>query len=187
MRDVLEIPFPPNFDDREWLKFLQACKHDIKATGEKLRVHWLWLQSLSPEPLLTPLALKCLQSGCMYIFGRDKYLRPTFVLDCAAINRCHREDPNTVTVETFSVMLTFMVRYMREVMFLPGHVDQWITIMDMDSASLFKLPRQVVMKVGTICQENLMFILHKSYYTAAGLDTRMFYKAVSWAIDPVTK
>ena len=84
----------------------------------------------------------------MYIFGRDKYLRPTFILDCAAITRCHKEDPNTVTVETFEVMLTFLVRYMREVMFLPGHVDQWISIMDMNSASLFKLPRQVVMKVG---------------------------------------
>ena len=32
-----------------------------------------------------------------------------------------------------------------------------------------------------------MFVLHKSYYTAGGLDTRLFYKAVSWAIDPVTR
>ena len=40
MRDVLKIPSPPRFDDREWLKFLQACKHDIKATGNKLTVHW---------------------------------------------------------------------------------------------------------------------------------------------------
>jgi hypothetical protein len=60
MRDVLKIPSPPRFDDREWLKFLQACKHDIKATGKKLSVHWDWLATLSPEPLLTPLALKCL-------------------------------------------------------------------------------------------------------------------------------
>ena len=59
--------------------------------------------------------------------------------------------------------------------------------MDMNQASLFKLPRDVLMTMGRICQENLMFVLHKSYYCQAGLDTRMFYKAVSWAIDPVTK
>lgn len=88
MREVLKLEGPSNFDDREWLKFLQACKHDIKATGAKLAVHWAWVASLSPEPLLTPLALKCLQAGCIYIFGRDRFYRPTFVIDGGALARC---------------------------------------------------------------------------------------------------
>jgi hypothetical protein len=32
-----------------------------------------------------------------------------------------------------------------------------------------------------------MWILHKSYYVSAGFDTRMFYKAISFVIDPETK
>lgn len=100
----------------------------------------------------------------MYIFGRDKYFRPTFVMDGAAIARCQREDPNTITVETFSVMLTFMIRYVRECMFLKGHVEQWVTIMDMNGLSLFKLPRDVLLTMARICQENLMFVLFKSFY-----------------------
>ena len=32
-----------------------------------------------------------------------------------------------------------------------------------------------------------MFVLHKSYYVRAGWDTRTFYKAFSWALDPVTR
>lgn len=60
MKDVLKLETPPSFEDREWLKFLQACKHDIEATGRKISVHWQWLSSLSPEPVLTPLALKLL-------------------------------------------------------------------------------------------------------------------------------
>ena len=40
MRDVLKLEMPPMFEDREWLKFLQACKHDIDATGRKISVHW---------------------------------------------------------------------------------------------------------------------------------------------------
>jgi hypothetical protein len=102
MKEVMKLEPPPRFDDREWLKFLQACKHDIKATGNKLAVHWTWLNSLSPEPMLTPLALKCLQAGAMYIFGRDKFFRPTFVMDGAVLGRLQREDANTVTVETFT-------------------------------------------------------------------------------------
>lgn len=151
MLNELKLEEPPNFSDREWLKFLQACKHDIRATGQKLSVHWRWLATLSPEPLLTPLALKCLQNGCMYIFGRDKFFRPTFIMDGANLMRMQREDPNTATVETFTVMLTYLVRYVREVMFLPGHVDQWISIMDMNGASFFKLPRDVLLTMGKIC------------------------------------
>jgi hypothetical protein len=86
-------------------------------------VHWEWLSQLSPEPMLTPLALKMLQSGCMYIFGRDKFLRPTFIMDGGVMQRLYREDPNTISVETFTVLLTFFVRYIKDVMFLPGHVD----------------------------------------------------------------
>ena len=108
-------------------------------------MHWEWLLTLPPEPLLTPLALKCLQSGCFYIHGRDKYFRPTFIIDGAILTRLQKEDPNTVSVETFNVILTFLIRYMREVMFLKGHVDQWVTIMDMNGASMLSLPRKVLL------------------------------------------
>ena len=40
MRDVLNLETPPGFEDREWLKFLQACKYEIEATGRKISVHW---------------------------------------------------------------------------------------------------------------------------------------------------
>jgi hypothetical protein len=72
-------------------------------------------------------------------------------------------------------------------MFLKGHVEQWVTIMDMNGLSLFKLPKDVLLTMAKICQENLMFVLFKSFYVQAGFDTRMFYKAFSWALDPVTK
>lgn len=36
--------------------------------------------------------------------------------------------------------------------------------MDMNGASLFKLPKDVLLTMGKICQENLMFVLKKSFY-----------------------
>jgi len=123
----------------------------------------------------------------MYIFGRDKYFRPTFVVDGGAISRCQREDPNTISVQSFTEMLTYMTLYVRKCMFLKGHIEQWVTIMDLNSLSMFKLPREVLLTMVKVCQENLMFVLFKSFYVQAGFDTRMFYKAISWAFDPVTK
>jgi hypothetical protein len=63
----------------------------------------------------------------------------------------HREHPGVISVETFQVMLEFLVRYIRDVMFLPGHIDQWVSIMDLNGASMFKLPRDVLLTVGKIC------------------------------------
>ena len=83
--------------------------------------------------------------------------------------------------------MIFIVRYAREKMLLKGHIEQWISIMDMNGASLFKAPKDVLLTMARIAQENLMFVLHKSYYVRAGWDTRTFYKAFSWALDPVTR
>jgi hypothetical protein len=103
------------------------------------------------------------------------------------MTRLIREDPNTISVETFNIVLTFMVRYLREVMFLRGHIDQWVTIMDMNGAYMMSLPRKLLFQLGQMCQDNLMWILHKSFYVSAGFDTRLFYKAASFFLDPITK
>jgi hypothetical protein len=52
---------------------------------------------------------------------------------------------------------------------------------------MLRLPRDVLTTMGTICQANFMYVLHKSYYVQASFDTKLFYKAVSFLLDPVTK
>ena len=59
--------------------------------------------------------------------------------------------------------------------------------MDMNGVSAFSLPKNVITTLIKLCTENLMWILYKSFYVSAGFDTRMFYKAVSPFLDPVTK
>jgi hypothetical protein len=68
------------------------------------------------------------QSGCVYIFGRDKYFRPTIVLDFDSVNKMMLTNPDLVRLEHVQNTLVFLWNYIRKVMFLDGHVEQWITI-----------------------------------------------------------
>lgn len=82
---------PPSFEERDWLKWIQASFYDVEKAGEKLIRHIAWLISIPPEPRLTSNTIKLLQSGCFYLHGRDKWLRPCFVMDGAVMARMAKQ------------------------------------------------------------------------------------------------
>ena len=92
---------PPGYDERDYLKFVQANFYDIPKAAEKIVEHFKWLSSLPPEPKLTPLTIRLLQTGCFYISGRDKYYRPTFIMDANLMAKLNKESPEVIEVEIF--------------------------------------------------------------------------------------
>lgn len=117
------IDIPEGFDDRNILKFVQANFFVIEKAGEKLFNHFNWLASLPPEPKLTNHTLKLLQSGCFYIFGRDRYFRPCLIMDAVVLARLNKEDPDCVESANFTALFIFLYQYLKQVMFLPGFCD----------------------------------------------------------------
>ena len=155
--------------------------------ADKLSDHLEWLEGLDPEPHLTPKNIRLLQDGGFYIHGRDKLLRPAFVMDGGVIERLHKEDPDLCSADVFCSLFIFFYNYMKKVMLMPGHIEQWIVIMDLNNLSINNLPRKQILAFGKICQDNVMYILYRSYYLHVGWGQRLFYKAVSAFIDPETK
>jgi hypothetical protein len=102
------INIPGGFDDRNLLKFIQANFFDLNKAGEKLFNHFNWLASLPPEPKLTDHTLKLLQSGCFYIFGRDRFFRPCLVMDAEVMARLTKDDPVCVESANFTALFVFL-------------------------------------------------------------------------------
>lgn len=111
---------PPGFHERDWLKWIQANKYDVEKSGEKLFGHYQWLISVGPEPRLKSHSLALLQSGCFYMHGRDKFYRPTFVIDGQIMADVANTRPELITPEIFNEMFAFMFTYCKKVLFLPG-------------------------------------------------------------------
>ena len=117
------IEIPEDFMQRDLLKFCEAEYFKVKKVGEKLIAHLEWLESLPPEPILVPKTIKLLQSGCFYIGGRDKWLRPTFIMDAGVMVTLGKSDPDTMTPHNFVEAFLFMFEYAKKVILLPGHVE----------------------------------------------------------------
>ena len=111
---------PVGFEWRDWIKWIQSCQYDVVKTGEKLYAHISWLQKFGPEPRLTPLSLRLLQSGGFYLHGRDRFYRPVFVMDGVILANVARDQPEIISTEVFEEMFVFMFNYLRKVVFLPG-------------------------------------------------------------------
>ncbi len=99
LRNVKKLEVPETFSDRNVLKFVQANFFQIDKAGDKLALHFVWLQGLPREPKLNKYTIKLLQSGTFYIFGRDKFYRPCLVMDCRKLAELAKTDPECVTEE----------------------------------------------------------------------------------------
>lgn len=105
-----------------------------------------------------------IQSGCVYIFGRDKYFRPTLVLDLENVNNMIVSKPDLVTLENVQNTLVFLWNYIRKVMFLDGHVEQWITIFNFQQLGVAQMPREIILGLTQISMDHFIYIMAKAYY-----------------------
>lgn len=159
---------PPSFKERDWLKWIQASFYNVEKAGEKLFNHIEWLSAIPPEPRLTNHTIRLLQSGCFYLHGRDKWYRPCFVMDGRIMAEMAKNEPEFITAERFNEMFAFLYRYTQNVLLVPGHIEQWVTICDLNNMSMTSLPRKQILAFGNLCQSNLMYFLFRSFYTHVG-------------------
>ena len=150
----------------------------IEKIGEKLFKHLNWLPTLPIEPTLNAKSFRLLREGAFYILGRDKYFRPCLIMDAIVINRLEKEQPGTVDEQTFIDLFLFLYIYIRDVMFLPGHINYWINIVHFGHLGATELPRKPILAFAGVCQENLMFMLAKSFYVQTGWTLRTFYNGI---------
>jgi hypothetical protein len=62
------------------------------------------------------------------VHGRDKYFRPTLVLDLDAALKVMEVHPTLITAENVLEAFVYLWNYIKKVMFLDGHIEQWIGI-----------------------------------------------------------
>lgn len=131
--------------------------------------------------------IKLIQAGALYIYGRDRHYRPIIVTDLPRIIAMAASDPEVVSTESMQASFIFVWNYLKRVMFLPGHVDHWNSIMNMGFASMWAIPRQQVSAILQIAQSHMMYMLYKGFYLNTSWGQTLAYKAISVLMDPVTK
>ena len=157
----------------------------MKKAAPKFANALTWLQS-PPKVRLTPHSMKLLQTGAFYLFGRDKFYKPTYVMDCEVMAMLVKEDPACITVDVFLDLFSFLWEYVNRAMFLPGQIVQWNTIVNMGNLGALAIPREVVIAFGKFCQNHCLYHLKKAYYIRVSWGQNALYNAIKWMIHPDT-
>lgn len=100
--------------------------------------HLEWRQTNVPLPKLTNKTLNLLNKGILYIHGRSKDFYPIIVLDFKRLSEMLKN--KEIDEGVFCSLYNYIALYIINNMTLPGQVEKWITICNINKFQIKELP-----------------------------------------------
>jgi len=146
----------PMWTDNMILRFLQANGFKNEKTLHSIQEHTTWSETMLPITLNDKIR-EFLNSGFLYVHGRDHKFRPIVVFNINLI------DPKTVDFDVVTKALTFGLEYIINELMLPGQVENWIFISNVKGMGLASLAVQNVRKLFAYLQDHYKCRLYRMY------------------------
>jgi hypothetical protein len=126
-------------NDRLMLRFLAAEKNNYAKTLISMVEHSQWLRMTFPANLSMISSL--LNSGFLYVCKRDIQYRPVMVLNVNKMN----QDGSDISV--ISEATAFFCDFVVKKLLVPGKVENWIMIIDLNGVNITTLPIKKVQAI----------------------------------------
>ncbi|EAR86555.2 CRAL TRIO domain protein (macronuclear) [Tetrahymena thermophila SB210] len=157
-----EIKLPSDWTDVDNLKMCYSARFDMQKCIKQTKEHIAWRNDVDMHTIDEE-SKKLLESGFVYLLGRDKQYRPVVVLDCTKINVKKQGEKNVM--RALCVLQDMIKKYM----FVNYHIENWVFIIDTGGMGLFDLPINALkMIIGAMsinycaCMDKV-FILNPSF------------------------
>eukprot|EP00828_Plagiopyla_frontata_P049013 TRINITY_DN9595_c0_g1_i1.p1 TRINITY_DN9595_c0_g1~~TRINITY_DN9595_c0_g1_i1.p1 ORF type:complete len:154 (+),score=17.18 TRINITY_DN9595_c0_g1_i1:313-774(+) len=115
------------------MMYAQSTDFSLKLSVERIKKHIAWRNNIEYHNFFgkEDKALKILQDGLIYQFGRDKEFRPIIVYNLQLI----RDAINSkeITLQQFIRGMSYLLTSIRINMFLKYHVENWLIILDVQN------------------------------------------------------
>lgn len=157
-----KIVLPAWWNKQETLRWAYSKRLDLPQSLTLLNNYLNWSQDPKYHKL-TPEGMNALKKGVVYQLGRDSKMRPIMVVDVRKIVDL------SIDVEHFINAMVHVLELIRMKMYLPGHVENNIVIIETDGLSLFKVPlghlQGIIQTASNNYPESLakMYILNPSF------------------------
>ena len=115
---------PENWDDSDTFRLLQASDYDIEKTYKMLKENLLWRNSFPPS--MSPEDIIIINSGLLYIYGRDTKYRPILVIEAQKLNELRKGFK--FEIDKISNACAFTLMYLFNNLLIPGQIEN-ITVM----------------------------------------------------------
>jgi len=155
-----ELKETSEWTDGDLLRFHQSTSFKIPNTIKLLKEHLQWKKS-SIFPLeLNENISNIFNSGFAYVHGRDNHFRPIIIVRAKTFLKIK----DVYEFDDIVKAIIYFIEYIITYMLIPGQVENWNIIIDLNDVSIFSIPDSL-MKIFKILQANYrarlnsMFIL----------------------------
>lgn len=108
----------------------------------------------------------------MYICGRDDKFRPIIVVNAARIVEMK------LTSENLQQLTVYVTEYVKEHIFIPGKVENWVFLIDLANIGIFKLPLNSLKDLGNTLEKNYRTKLYRLYTVNAPWTLTVLYGVI---------
>ena len=175
-----KIVIPSWWKESETRRFLQATSFTIDKSIEYIRQQLEWKSAFFPFTITSNI-IKILNSGFMYIHGRDNHFRPIFIIKANTFFDLRK----IYSYEEMFMSIVYFLEYVIKNILIVGQVENWIMITDITGVSLVFMPRDLKRIIDSLgsCYRCKLF---RNYIIGMNSALRLIVKLFMSFLDQAT-
>ena len=120
-----KLKYPSNWLESDTMRLLQASEFDIKKAYNLVQENIKWLNS-NPKTINDTI-IYLLNSGFMYVYGRDCHFRPIIVVSIKMLKVVLSQQ---YTFDDINKSIIYLMNYIIKYLLIPGQIENWIIFVD---------------------------------------------------------
>lgn len=176
-----DIELPLNWQDSDTLRFLQATSHDNTRTIILILDHLEWKRNKIPRSPSDKIK-EILNSGFLYVHGRDNRFRPIMVLDPYIFHTLNKH----YSIQDWILSMIYLFEYIKVNYFLPGQIENWNIICDVAKVNILFIPPEFK-EILTSLQSNYRCRLFVMIIINVSLIVKSLWNIVKNILDKTTE
>lgn len=154
---------PEFYKNPEHLRLLIKCKFNIEKAFANLLADIEWRSSSIPNSYFSLISKveTLLDTGVIYIHGRDNRFRPLLIIDCEKLRQMH------LAIDSICRLLAFLLEFTTKKLMLPGKIENFILITDTKNIVFSSFPSHELKSLYNVFQEHFSYRLAVNYMVNA--------------------
>ncbi len=177
-----ENKLPDYWNDGLNLAYIYATECKLEQSYKRMIEYFKWYKSFFPLNIQPgDKVVQVLNSGFLYAFGRDHQFRPLLICQPYILQKCLKLYSDNDIYNASIFMCQYMVNYMM----IPGQIENWIMIVNMDGTSILSIPESVK-KLMNALSDYFIARLFRCYILGLNAFLRIIYKIICNFVEKST-
>ena len=127
-----KLTYPNIWLESDTMRLLQAAEYDLEKTYKTVKDTIKFINS-SPIAINNKI-VSLLNSGIMYVYGRDHHFRPIIIVSVKTYVNAVEKDK--YSFEDINTSIIYLMNYIVKYLLVPGQIENWITMIDFKGAGV---------------------------------------------------